>query len=126
MFMEDNLKNNKTVLNTNKTEKRDRFVRIVERRVNNIFDALDSLGKCANKRNYEYGEDDVKRIFSAIDKKIKDNLYKETKMRVKNMNKDIGTDWIYPSDVGNMSAHDVDDARASKSVRCYDYYKGIP
>jgi hypothetical protein len=37
----------------------------------------------------------------------------------KTMNKEIGTDWKYPSDVGNsMSAHDVDDARASESVRC--------
>ena len=35
------------------------------------------------------------------------------------MNKEIGTDCKYPSDVGNiMSAHDVDDARASKNVRC--------
>lgn len=73
--MEDILKNNRLSSKTKNAEKRDRFVRIVERRVNNIFDALDSLGKCANKRNYEYGEDDVKRIFSAIDKKIKETKY---------------------------------------------------
>jgi len=51
--------------------KRERFIRIVERRVNKILYNFDSLGKCANKKNYEYNEDDVKRIFQAIDKKIK-------------------------------------------------------
>jgi hypothetical protein len=83
--MEGILKNNRSVSNTNNTEKRDRFVRIAERRVNNIFDALDSLGKCANKKNYEYGEDDVKRIFSAIDKKIKDtkHLYQNSNTKKK-------------------------------------------
>jgi hypothetical protein len=83
--MEDILKNNKLASNTKNAEKRDRFVRIVERRVNNIFDALDSLGKCANKRNYEYGDDDVKRIFSAIDKKIKEtkHLYQNSNTKKK-------------------------------------------
>jgi len=51
--------------------RRERFIRIVERRVNKILDNFDSLGKCANKKNYEYNEDDVKRVFQAIDKKIK-------------------------------------------------------
>ena len=56
----------------NKENNRDRFVRIVERRVNLILNNLDSLGKCSNKRNYEYSEDDVKKIFNEIDKKCKE------------------------------------------------------
>jgi hypothetical protein len=69
--MEINKNNIENRLN-NKEKKRDRFVRIVERRVNVIFNNLDSLGKCSNKRNYEYTQDDVKKIFGEIEKKFKD------------------------------------------------------
>jgi hypothetical protein len=57
---------------TNKESNRERFVRIVERRVNLLIKNLDSLGKCANKRNYEYSEKDVKKIFGEIDKKTRE------------------------------------------------------
>jgi hypothetical protein len=56
----------------NKESIRERFVRIIERRVNVITSNLDSLGKCSNKRNYEYTDDDVKKIFNEIDKKCKE------------------------------------------------------
>lgn len=52
--------------------KRQRFVKIVERRVTKVLDDLDSLGKCSNKKNYRYDDDDFRKIFSAIDKKVKD------------------------------------------------------
>ena len=52
--------------------KRDRFVRIVEKRVNNILKNLDSLSNCSNKRNYEYSQNDVKKIFTEIEKKVKE------------------------------------------------------
>jgi hypothetical protein len=58
-------------MNKNET-KRDRFVRIVERRVDKILNNLDSLGKCSNRKNYEYSEKDVKKIFGEIDSKIKE------------------------------------------------------
>lgn len=57
---------------SNKETNRDRFVRIIERRVNVILNNLDSLGKCSNKKNYEYSEADIKKIFSEIDKKTKE------------------------------------------------------
>ena len=56
--------------------KRDRFVRIVERRVNIILQNLDSLGNCSNKRNYEYSDKDVKLIFIEIEKKMKETKAK--------------------------------------------------
>lgn len=56
----------------NMESKRERFVRIVERRVNNILDDFDSLGKCSNRKNYKYSDEDVKRIFGEIDNKIKE------------------------------------------------------
>lgn len=52
--------------------RRDRFTRIVERRVNRILDNLENLAKCSNKRNYNYSPDDVKRIFREIDRKVKE------------------------------------------------------
>lgn len=58
--------------NDRKESRRERFVRIVERRVNLIINNLDSLGKCANKKNYEYTDKDVKKIFSEIDKKTRE------------------------------------------------------
>lgn len=59
--------------NTNGTgPKRDRFVRVVERRVNKVLADLDSLGRCANKKNYDYGEEDVKKIFAGLEKKLRD------------------------------------------------------
>lgn len=62
--------------------KREKFVRIVERRVNNILSNLESLGKCSNRKNYEYTEADVSKIFGEIDKKIK-----EIKILYRNSNK---------------------------------------
>ena len=56
--------------------KRERFVRIAEKRVNNILHTLDSLGNCSNKRNYEYSDKDVKLIFNEIEKKLKETKAK--------------------------------------------------
>jgi len=66
--------------NKTKESKKERFIRIAERRVNNLLNNLDSLGKCANKKNYEYNDEDVRKIFKAIDNKINDikELYKNT------------------------------------------------
>ena len=54
------------------TIKRDRFLRIAERRVNKIIDNLDLLGKCSNRRNYEYSEGEVRKIFREIEHKVKE------------------------------------------------------
>jgi hypothetical protein len=66
-----------------KETKRDRFIRIVERRVNNLLNDFESLGKCSNKKNYEYNDDDVKKIFGEIEKKMKEIklLYKNSEKR---------------------------------------------
>ena len=51
--------------------KRDRFVRLAEARTNKIIDMLRLLGNCSSTSNYEYTEDDVKKIFAAIEKEMK-------------------------------------------------------
>lgn len=52
--------------------KRERFVRIVEARTNKILSMIELLGNCSNKANYDYTEEDVKKIFSAIEKSVKE------------------------------------------------------
>lgn len=56
--------------------KRDRFVRLAEARTNKILDMLKLLGNCASKSNYEYTEEDVKKIFSAIEREMKNTKAK--------------------------------------------------
>lgn len=51
--------------------KRERFKKIAEQRTNKILKMLRLLGNCANKSNYEYNDDEVKKIFAAIEKEIK-------------------------------------------------------
>ncbi|MBP1586842.1 MAG: hypothetical protein ILO53_00365 [Clostridia bacterium] len=51
--------------------KRERFVRLAEARTNKILDMMKLLGNCASKSNYEYTEEDVKKIFAAIEREMK-------------------------------------------------------
>jgi hypothetical protein len=52
-------------------EKKERFIRIAERRTNNILEQLRLLGNCSNKNNYSYTEEDVKKIFLVIEAELK-------------------------------------------------------
>lgn len=54
-----------------KSTRRERFENVAARRTQKILEFLDSLGNCSNRNNYEYNENDVKKIFSAIKDKIK-------------------------------------------------------
>lgn len=56
--------------------KRERFIKIAENRTNNIISTLKLLGNCSNKSNYDYTDEEVKKIFSAIEQELK-----RTKMR---------------------------------------------
>lgn len=65
-------------------EKIERFKRVAENRTNKIIDQIRLLGNCANKSNYEYDEEDVKKIFSAIEAELKETKSKyQTKTRNK-------------------------------------------
>ena len=55
---------------------KDRFRRLAELRTNEVLKRLRILGNCSNRQMYEYTRADIERIFSTIDKKVK-----ETKMR---------------------------------------------
>lgn len=64
--------------------KSDRFKRIAENRTNRTIEAIRLLGNCANRSNYSYTEEDVKKIFSAIEAELKEAKQKfQTKPRSK-------------------------------------------
>jgi hypothetical protein len=52
-------------------KKRDDFKRIATKRTNDVLEKLRILGNCSNKSNYEYNEEDIKIIFTEIEKKTK-------------------------------------------------------
>lgn len=56
--------------------KKDRFKRSATSRTNEVLYRLKVLGNCSNKQLYEFSEKDINRIFSEIEKKVK-----ETKAR---------------------------------------------
>jgi len=51
---------------------RDRFKKLATLRTNAVLTRLKVLGNCANRHNYEYTEEEVGRIFSEIDRKLKE------------------------------------------------------
>lgn len=52
-------------------EKSQRFKRVAEARTNKIIESIRLLGNCSNRSNYSYSEEDVKKIFSAIESELK-------------------------------------------------------
>lgn len=62
--------------------KRENFKRIAENRTNKIIDMISLLGNLSNKSYYEYDNEDIVKIFQAIEEAInnekeKFNLYKK-------------------------------------------------
>jgi hypothetical protein len=52
--------------------KKERFVRVAERRTNAILEKLRVLGNCSNQSMYEYSDEEISKIFSAIRRAVKD------------------------------------------------------
>ena len=54
-----------------KSLRRERFENVAARRTQRILDFLDSLSNCSNRSNYEYTDEDIRKMFSAIREKVK-------------------------------------------------------
>ena len=54
-----------------KETKQDRFKRIAEKRTKRILNEIRILGNCSNRSGYEYSEEDIQKIFNAIEEKVK-------------------------------------------------------
>lgn len=61
-------------------DKRERFKKVAEQRTNKVLKMIELLGNCSNKNNYEYTDEEIKKIFSAIDSQLN-----ETKSKFKNI-----------------------------------------
>jgi len=48
-----------------------RFNRVAEGRTNKIIKMISLLGNCSNKSSYNYSEEEINRIFSVIDRELK-------------------------------------------------------
>lgn len=66
---------------SDKERKREAFKRIASQRTNSVIARLRVLGKCANRQNYDYTDEDVKKMFRAIDDELRDvkNKFKNPK-----------------------------------------------
>ena len=51
--------------------KEERFKRVVQKRVQNVLDSMRRLSQCSNRRMYSWNDEQLKKIWSAIDKEIK-------------------------------------------------------
>lgn len=53
-----------------RTEDREKFVRLATRRVNNALKSINLLGNLSNRSNYDYTQQDVDKIFRALQAEI--------------------------------------------------------
>jgi len=56
--------------------KRERFRRLAVYRTNEVLKKLKILGNCANRSAYSYGEDEINKIFSEIDRRVRETKAK--------------------------------------------------
>lgn len=70
-------------------DKKSRFKRVAQTRTQKVLDMMELLGNCSNKNNYEYEEEDVKKIMKALDdelsilkKKFESNISKNEKFKL--------------------------------------------
>ncbi len=63
--------------------KREKFLRLATQRTQEILSRLRILGNCANRQVYEYNEADLEKIFSAIDRQLKNVKAKFTIVKEK-------------------------------------------
>lgn len=52
-------------------KRREKFVELAEKRVTRVLKDLRLVGNLANKGNYSYTEEDVKRIYQAVEGEMK-------------------------------------------------------
>ena len=52
-------------------KRQERFIKVAETRTNKITKLIRLLSNCSNKSSYEYSDEDVKRIFNALEKELR-------------------------------------------------------
>ncbi len=60
----------------NKEQKRERFKRLASQRTNAVLKKLKVLSNCANRSAYDYTEEEINKIFSEIEKRVRETKSK--------------------------------------------------
>lgn len=56
--------------------KKERFKRLASNRTSEVLKKVKILSNCANRSAYEYNEEEISKIFSAIDRAVKESKSK--------------------------------------------------
>ncbi len=59
-------------------KRRENFKRLAVSRTNEVLRRLKILGNCANRSHYDYTQEEIGRIFSEIDKRVRETKAKFT------------------------------------------------
>jgi len=54
------------------TERREKFKRLASYRTNEVLKRLKILGNCSNRSSYDYTEAEINKIFSEIERKVRE------------------------------------------------------
>ena len=52
-------------------DKREKFVEIAEKRINRLIKDIRLIGNLSNKSNYSYADEDVRKMFTAIENEVR-------------------------------------------------------
>ena len=52
-------------------DKRQRFIRVAEKRIQNVLDSIRRLSQCSNPRMYEWTDEQLTKIWDAVDAEIR-------------------------------------------------------
>ena len=78
IYLQD--KNGGALMGKGQETKRDKFVRLAEARTNKIIDMIQLLGNCSNLGAYDYTQQDVDKIFTAIENELREAKKKFSKV----------------------------------------------
>ena len=63
-------------MNKNQEQKRERFRRLGTQRTNTVLQRLKVLGNCSNRSAYDYTEEEINKIFSEIERRVRETKAK--------------------------------------------------
>lgn len=63
-------------MDKNQEQKRERFKRLGTQRTNTVLQRLKVLGNCSNRSAYDYTEEEVNKIFSEIERRVRETKAK--------------------------------------------------
>jgi len=63
-------------MNKDRDQKRERFKRLGTQRTNSVLRRLKVLGNCSNRSAYDYTEEEINKIFSEIERRVRETKAK--------------------------------------------------